>query len=48
MPDTIGITLSTLMARVEALERDARQEAGRSYAAQTPSRGIWRGEDFAI
>ncbi len=47
LPDTIGVTLVSLMARVDALEHhsvDLRKEDH----LHIPERGIWHGEDFTI
>ena len=48
MPDTIGVTLVSLMKRVEALEKqDGGKDTGVAHPA-APSHGVWRGEDFTI
>ncbi len=47
MPDTIGVALRALMARVEALEVRTRTE-DRVAVPRNSEGGIWRGEDFAI
>ena len=45
MPDTIGITLVSLMKRVESLE--GKNVSPEPHPA-TPDKGVWRGEDFSI
>ena len=45
MPDTIGITLVSLMKRVESLE--GKHVSPEPHPA-TPDQGVWRGEDFSI
>jgi serine O-acetyltransferase len=45
MPDTIGITLVSLMKRVESLE--GKHVSPEPHPA-APDRGVWRGEDFSI
>ena len=45
MPDTIGITLVSLMKRVESLE--GKNVSPEPHPA-TPDQGVWRGEDFSI
>lgn len=45
MPDTIGITLVSLMKRVESLE--GKHVSSEPHPA-APDRGVWRGEDFSI
>jgi serine O-acetyltransferase len=47
LPDTIGATLTTLMARVDRLEKFA----GDGEPSHTPvpdEEGVWHGEDFSI
>ena len=48
MPDMIGQSVISLMARVDALEQrvTGRHEAG--HGPHLPERGIWHGEDFSI
>jgi serine O-acetyltransferase len=47
LPDTIGATLTTLMARVDRLERFTGD--GESPHTPTPDEaGVWHGEDFSI
>jgi serine O-acetyltransferase len=48
MPDTIGVSLASLLPRVEALEQRLEREAGSLPGPHGPERGIWRGEDFSI
>ncbi len=45
MPDMIGASLISLMARVDALEKLAR---GRATSVTVPESGGWHGEDFSI
>ena len=46
MPDLVGVTLQSLMARVEELER--RVEGAKAAGVSKPTEGVWHGEDFAI
>jgi len=48
LPDTIGETLSALIAHVESLEK--RVNGGEAYgpALHVPDHGIWHGGDFSI
>lgn len=48
MPDTIGVALRALMARVESLEERTRGSEAIASVPRDSDRGIWRGEDFAI
>ena len=50
LPDTIGETLSALVAHVEKLEKrlDGHAFASVSPALNTSDHGVWHGEDFAI
>lgn len=48
MPDTIGATVTSLLSRVETLERLVRENGQAVPAPHAPDRGVWRGEDFAI
>jgi serine O-acetyltransferase len=49
LPDVIGDTLISLMARVEALERQVNgQEKSPIPAHHGPDHGVWRWEDFSI
>jgi serine O-acetyltransferase len=52
LPDTIGITLTSLMERVALLERNLPYSRNGSSAVKTypaaPHDGLWRGEDFSI
>jgi len=50
LPDTIGETLSALVAHVEKLEKrlDGHAFASVSPALHTSDHGVWHGEDFAI
>jgi serine O-acetyltransferase len=48
LPDLVGVTLTSLMARVEALEvRQNGHETGIVYP-HSPSGGAWDGADFSI
>jgi hypothetical protein len=48
LPDLVGVSLSSLLKRVEALE--ARQSHHEVIAPHIhpPEAGFWRGEDFSI
>ncbi len=48
LPDTIGETLSALVAHVEKLEKRLDGHASVSPALHTSDHGVWHGEDFAI
>lgn len=55
LPDPIGVSLTALMHRVEALERREhhRNERGHHHSGSTPrihvpEAGMWNGEDFSI
>jgi serine O-acetyltransferase len=48
LPDTIGDTLSALVAHVEKLEKRLDGHASVIPALHTSNHGIWHGEDFAI
>ncbi len=48
MPDTIGATVTSLLLRVEVLERRLWEPSEAVPAPHAPERGIWRGEDFSI
>ena len=48
LPDTIGDTLSALVAHVEKLEQRLNGHTTIWPAMHTPDHGIWHGEDFAI
>jgi serine O-acetyltransferase len=50
LPDTIGVTLTALMARVEALEKQAGLD-GNGHDGRVPhrpERAVWQGIDFQI
>ncbi len=47
MPDTIGESVISLMARVDALEQLLTRHAS-ATAPHSPEHGQWRGEDFSI
>ena len=48
LPDTIGDTLSALVAHVEKLEQRLNGHTTITPALHTSEHGIWHGEDFAI
>ncbi len=48
LPDLIGTTLRSLMARVEALEQRTNGNGVPVSPYQTADQNIWRGEDFSI
>lgn len=47
MPDTIGESVISLMARVDALEHLVERRAP-AATPHSPEHGLWRGEDFSI
>lgn len=48
MPDTIGLALRALLARVDALEQGVGKGSQIGLAPQASDRVTWRGEDFSI
>jgi serine O-acetyltransferase len=48
LPDLIGVSLTTLMARVEALENRLEGHETTLPHPHIPEAGTWRGEDFSI
>jgi serine O-acetyltransferase len=48
LPDVIGDTLVTVMARVEALEERLAGHEEHPPPVHMPDHGVWRGEDFSI
>jgi serine O-acetyltransferase len=51
LPDLIGVTLQSLMARVDSLEARAQGKVTAEPSGtpiHRPSSGVWHGEDFAI
>ncbi len=48
MPDMIGQSVISLMARVDALERLIGSRTETAHAPPLPERGLWHGEDFSI
>jgi len=48
LPDTIGDTLSSLVAHVERLEMRLNGHATHEPALHSPDHGIWHGDDFSI
>jgi hypothetical protein len=47
LPDLIGVTVTSLMERVEALEQRINGHAAVAHP-HVPEAGAWRGEDFSI
>ncbi len=47
LPDTIGATVSSLMARVEELEKLTSGHVEKAHV-HAPENGLWHGEDFII
>ncbi len=48
LPDAIGEMLTTLIARVDRLERPRVAEEPPPHTPAPDAEGIWRGEDFQI
>ena len=48
LPDTIGETLATLVAHVEALEKRINGNGIQEPALHAPDHGVWHGQDFSI
>ena len=48
LPDMVGATLATLMARVEELEKTVGAPVSATRTPAPDGRGIWSGEDFSI
>ncbi|MBA4379255.1 MAG: serine O-acetyltransferase [Anaerolinea sp.] len=48
LPDLIGVSLTSLMARVQSLEARIDGQATDLPKIHAPEAGIWRGEDFSI
>jgi len=48
LPDTIGETLTTLIAHVEALEKRLNGDAVYSPSLHAPDHGFWHWDDFSI
>jgi serine O-acetyltransferase len=48
LPDTIGVSLSSLLVRVDALETRLNGHAPHTPQIHIPQAGQWRGEDFSI
>ncbi len=48
LPDLVGVTLTTLMARVDALEEQVNHHASNIPHPALPEAQVWHGEDFAI
>ncbi len=47
MPDLIGVTVTSLLQRVEALEKEVASH-NNGHHPEPPHDGVWRGEDFSI
>ncbi len=47
LPDLVGVSLVSLMARVDALEEQVVNHKN-DHHPETPHAGVWRGEDFSI
>ncbi len=47
LPDLVGVTLQSLLARVDELERRVNGYVEHEDI-HLPEAGVWRGEDFAI
>lgn len=45
-PDTVGISLSSVLKRLEKLE--AKENGNKEKVIQIPDNGVWHGEDFMI
>jgi len=48
LPDLVGISLSTLLQRVEMLEQRVHFHDGTVLHVHPPEAGLWHGEDFSI
>jgi len=48
LPDMIGASVISLMARVEALEKIVTGREPVAFAPHVPENGSWRGDDFSI
>lgn len=48
LPDLIGVSLTTLMTRVENLEKRFNGHGNETVVIHKPEGGAWRGEDFSI
>lgn len=48
LPDPIGISLTSLLERVEALENRDYHYGGGTRRLHLPEAGLWHGEDFSI
>lgn len=48
LPDLIGVSLSSLLVRVDALEARLNGHASELLHIHAPESGQWRGEDFSI
>jgi serine O-acetyltransferase len=48
LPDPIGLSLTSLLQRVEALEHRDYHYGGGGMRIQLPEAGLWHGEDFSI
>jgi serine O-acetyltransferase len=48
LPDLVGVSLSELMQRVEALEKQVDGQEAVKHHIHLPENGTWHGEDFSI
>ena len=48
LPDMVGATLTTLMERIELLEKSAGTVNGGAHTPVPDAHGLWHGEDFSI
>ena len=50
LPDLVGISLTSLLERVDALESrlHVQEKTGEGHPPHAPNHGVWRGEDFMI
>jgi serine O-acetyltransferase len=49
LPDPVGVSLKSLLGRVEELEKLVEdKKASASHRLHAPEAGVWRGEDFSI
>lgn len=48
LPDPVGVSLSSLLQRVDELERHSQHEDSTIPTIHSPEAGMWHGEDFSI
>ncbi len=48
LPDPVGVSLSSLLQRVDALEQHSHGDVSAAPHIQSPTAGLWHGEDFSI